>query len=124
VKAAVNRLAPSCESAAVIDGDDGYAPAPVMPNEPIYRVVCGDVWFHVDGSSGTLLNRTDSSARAYRWLFGALHRLDFPILTARPVLRTILIVALCGFGFVFSLTGVVIAWRRLLSCLQPAPRQP
>jgi hypothetical protein len=95
-----------------------------MPNEPIYRVVCGDVWFHVDGSSGTLLNRTDSSARAYRWLFGALHRLDFPILTARPVLRTILIVALCGFGFVFSLTGVVIAWRRLLSCLQPAPRQP
>lgn len=124
VKAAVNRLAPSCESVAVIDGDDSYVPAPVMPNEPIYRVVCGDVWFHVDGSSGTLLNRIDSSARAYRWLFGALHRLDFPILTARPVLRTILIVALCGFGFVFSLTGVVIAWRRLLSCLQPAPRQP
>ncbi|MGA7433384.1 MAG: PepSY domain-containing protein [Xanthobacteraceae bacterium] len=124
VKAAVNKLAPSCKPVAVIDGDDSDAPAPAMPNEPIYRVVCGDVWFHVDGTSGALLNRTDSSARAYRWAFGALHRLDFPILTARPALRTILIVALCGFGFVFSLTAVVIAWRRLRSSLQPAPRQP
>ncbi len=124
VTAAATRLASSCGPVTVVDGDDGYAPGPVMPNEPVFRIVCGDVWFHVDGASGALLNRTDSSARTYRWLFGTLHRLDFPILTARPVLRAILIVALCGFGLVFSLTGVVIAWRRLRAWLQPAPRQP
>jgi len=47
-----------------------------------------------------------------------LHTLDFPVLTARPALRTALIVALCGCGFIFSLTGVVIAWRRLLACFR------
>jgi hypothetical protein len=124
VKVAASRLASSCGSVTVVDGNDGYAPAPVMPSEPVYRIVCGDVWFLIDGANGALLDRIDASARAYRRLFGALHRIDLPILTARPLLRTLLIVALCGFGFVFSLTGVVIAWRRLRASLQPAPRQP
>jgi hypothetical protein len=39
--------------------------------------------------------------------------MDFPILSARPTLRSALVVILCGFGLVFSLTGVVIGWRRL-----------
>jgi hypothetical protein len=34
-------------------------------------------------------------------------------LMARPMLRTALIVTLCGMGLVFSLTGIVIGWRRL-----------
>jgi hypothetical protein len=44
---------------------------------------------------------------------GAFHRLDIPALNARPVLRSALIVLLCGGGLLFSLTGVVIGWRRL-----------
>ena len=55
----------------------------------------------------------DASRRAYRWAYAALHTLDFPSLTARPLLRTTLIVTLCGFGLAFSLTAMVIAWRRL-----------
>ena len=51
--------------------------------------------------------------RIYRWLYSALHTMDFPALSAYPTLRSALIVLLCGCGLVFSLTGVVIGWRRL-----------
>jgi hypothetical protein len=39
--------------------------------------------------------------------------MDIPALNARPMLRSALIVLLCGCGLIFSLTGVVIGWRRL-----------
>jgi hypothetical protein len=84
-----------------------------MPNAPVYRSICGDLWYHVDGSSGAVLEKLDPSRRAYRWVYSALHTLDFPALTARPTLRATIIVTLCGCGFVFSLTGIVIGWRRL-----------
>jgi hypothetical protein len=53
------------------------------------------------------------SRRAYRWFYSALHTMDLPALSARPTLRSALIIILCGLGVVFSLTGVVIGWRRL-----------
>jgi hypothetical protein len=68
------------------------------------------VWFHIDGA---ILERLDPSRRAYRWFYSALHTINFPILSARLALRSALVVILCGFGFAFSLTGVVIGWRRL-----------
>jgi hypothetical protein len=46
-------------------------------------------------------------------LFWALHRLDFEPLASHQWLRTSVIVALCLCGFAFSLTGVVLAWRRI-----------
>jgi hypothetical protein len=108
-----SRLAPQCKAPFVVAGNDDYAPVPVILDAPVFRLVCGEVWFDIDGSSGAVLQKLDASARAYRWLFAGLHRFDFPALTARPILRTALIVGFCGFGFLFSLTGVVIAWRRL-----------
>jgi hypothetical protein len=116
----VAHLARSCDASRTVDADDDYAVAANTPGAPVFRTVCGDDWFDIDGANGALLEKLDSSRRAYRWLYGALHTLDFPVLTARPALRTVLIVALCGFGFIFSLTGVVIAWRRLLSCFRSA----
>ena len=116
VDAAASHLARGCEGAVAIGAGDNYAAVAIVPNAPVFRVVCGDAWFHIDGANGALQEKLDSSRRAYRWLYGALHTLNFPILTARPVLRTSIIVLLCGFGFVFSLTGVIIAWRRLRSC--------
>jgi len=109
----VERLASGCNVPVIVDADDNYATVAPMPNAPVYRAVCGGVWFHIDGASGMLLERLDPSRRAYRWFFSALHTMDFPILSARPTLRSALVVMLCGFGFVFSLTGVVIGWRRL-----------
>jgi hypothetical protein len=46
-------------------------------------------------------------------LFRVMHRLDFEPLASHPWLRSSVIVALCLCGFAFSLTGVVLAWRRL-----------
>ena len=72
---------------------------------------------------GAMLEKFDRSRRAYRWAYGALHTLDFPALIARPLLRTTLIVMLCGLGLTFSVTGVVIGWRRL-RCAQQASSLP
>ncbi len=111
--AAARRLAAGCLPAVAVKVGDDYPVVSVMPDAPVYRSVCGDVWFHFDGASGAMLEKLDASRRAYRWAYAALHTLDFPSLTARPLLRTTLIVTLCGFGLAFSLTAMVIAWRRL-----------
>jgi PepSY-associated TM region len=47
------------------------------------------------------------------WPLRSLHTLDFPPFDSHPLLRTIVIVTLCLCGFAFSLTGVVLAWRRV-----------
>lgn len=112
VNAAARRLA-GCGSAAAVRGDDAYVIKSATPGAPVYRMVCGDTWLHVDGASGALLDKLDPSRRAYRWFYSALHTLDFPALVQRPGMRTALIVVLCSIGLAFSATGVVIGWRRL-----------
>jgi len=113
VNFAIKGLARECTTASAIGADDNYAVNPTLPGAPVFRAICGDDWFDIDGASGALLQKLNSSRRAYRWLFGGLHTLDFPALTSRPLLRATLIVALCLCGLAFSLTGVVIASRRL-----------
>jgi len=113
VNAAAHRLARDCGPARVVTDDDAYRFKSIVQGAPVYRVVCGDDWFHIDGANGALLEKLDASRRSYRWAYQALHTLDFPSLAARPALREAVIVALCGLGLVFSLTGVVIAWRRI-----------
>lgn len=71
-------------------------------------------WLHIDPASGVIVEKIDASRRLYRWLFNGLHRLDFPFLAGRPTLRQTCIVVLCALGFVFSVTGAVIAYRRLV----------
>ena len=85
VEAAARHLARGCDSAAVVGPGDHYPSATVMPAAPVFRVVCGADWFDIDGASGALLEKLDPSRRAYRWLFGALHTLNFPVLMARPM---------------------------------------
>ncbi len=113
LSAAAKHLARSCDAPFLVDGGDAYAPVPTMPKAPVFRVVCGDDWFQVDGASGALLEKLDSSRRAYRWLYSTLHTFDVPALKARPTLRTALIITLCTLGFAFSLSGVWIAGQRL-----------
>jgi hypothetical protein len=113
IEAVARRLPYTCEAAAIDAGSDAYPSASTLPGAPAYRIACGGLWFHVDGASGVILDRLDASRRAHRWLYGALHTLDIPWLTARPALRSALVVGLCACGLVFSLTGCVIAWRRM-----------
>ncbi|MEZ0059465.1 hypothetical protein ACVII1_007696 [Bradyrhizobium elkanii] len=107
------RLASGCGVPSVVAADDDYPAQSSLPGAPVYRATCGDVWFDIDGADGRVLQRWDASRRAYRWLYGALHTLDFPALTAHPGLRSTLIVSLCALGLLFSLTGIVIGWCRL-----------
>jgi hypothetical protein len=111
MNAIARRLGGDCSNASVA-ADDAYEPARTA-SEPIFRITCGDIWFDIDGATGALVNRLDPSRRAWRWLFGGLHTLDFSWLRQREWLRSTLIVVLCGCGFVFSLTGVVLGWRRV-----------
>jgi len=106
-------LASGCNAAVPIAAGDSYSIEATIPDAPVYRLVCGDVWYHIDAASGAALEKLDSSRRAYRWFYSALHTLDFPALLAAPAVRTVLIVALCIAGLAFSLSGVVIGWRRL-----------
>jgi len=59
------------------------------------------------------LSVDDGRVLATRELYRTLHTLGFPLLTAHPACRTTLVVGLCGCGLAFSLTGCVIAWRRV-----------
>jgi hypothetical protein len=112
MNAIAKRLGGDCSNAPVIAADDPYEPARTAGGQ-MFRIACGEVWFDINGATGALVNRLDPSRRAWRWLFGGLHTLDFPWLRQREWLRSTLIVVLCGCGFVFSLTGVVLGWRRV-----------
>jgi hypothetical protein len=123
ITAAARRFSSACGNADVVRPGDAYAIHSVVPTAPVYRVICGDMWIHVDGADGEPLEKLDVSRRAYRWFYSALHTLDFPALGARPALRTALIVVLCALGLVFSVTAVVIGWRRITSSSARAGRR-
>ncbi|MGY3037131.1 hypothetical protein ACVIIV_006301 [Bradyrhizobium sp. USDA 4354] len=111
------RLAAGCAAPFVLAGNNDYPAQSSIPGAPVYRSTCGDLWFDVDAANGNVLQRLDPSRRAYRWLYSALHTLDFPILLAHARLRDALIVGLCTLGLMFSITGIVIGWRRLRAWL-------
>lgn len=83
---------------------------------PVLRLKFDDPeqsWLHVDPATGAMLGKMGSGARSNRWLFNALHSLDFPWMLAWPPLRYILIWILSGAGLAISISGVVIGLRRL-----------
>lgn len=71
----------------------------------------------VDGSDGHVLTVLDASRKAYAWIYYALHTFNFPVLTTHPILRKILVMVPLLFGFIFSITGVVIGYQRLRKTL-------
>lgn len=117
VQGLATRIATGCGTPSVLADNDDYPAQSVVQGAPVYRARCGDVWFDVDGADGSVLQRLDASRRAYRWFYSALHTFDFPVLLAHPRLRDVLIVGLCALGLVFSVTGIVIGWRRLRSTI-------
>ncbi|RXH21013.1 PepSY domain-containing protein [Bradyrhizobium zhanjiangense] len=118
IQGLMGRLTVGCGPPSVLPDSDDYPALSTMPGAPVYRSRCdGDLWFDIDGADGNVLQRLDPSRRAYRWLYSALHTLDFPVLLAHPRLRDVVIVSLCTLGLTFSVTGIVIGWRRLRSSL-------
>ncbi|MBV1929755.1 MAG: PepSY domain-containing protein [Gammaproteobacteria bacterium] len=84
---------------------------------PILRVKFSDqeaTWFHIDLSTGEVLGRSTYKGRVQRWLYNGLHSLDFAVLINHRPLWDILVLTLCSIGLVFSVTSVVLGWRRLI----------
>jgi hypothetical protein len=84
---------------------------------PVLRVKYDDpaqTWAHIDLHTGKVLGRLDAAGRGNRWLFSALHRMDFYwLLNYRPLWDAVMW-ALSLAGLVVSISGVVIGWRRLV----------
>jgi uncharacterized iron-regulated membrane protein len=87
---------------------------------PVYRVILNDAEntrYYLDPTTGALQGRVDANRRWRRWLFGAIHRLDFAAwVRVRPAWDIILIALMLG-GSAVSATGVYLAVRRLRSDL-------
>lgn len=83
---------------------------------PVYRARFDDAestWYHIDLTSGEILNRLTDASRLERWLFNGLHSLDLQILLRYRPLWDIVVVLLSVIGFGFCITSIVIGWRRL-----------
>ncbi len=88
---------------------------------PVYRGL--QRWHHIFGLAAApfvlswifsgFLSMDDGLIPHSEALFRTLHRLDFPPLSSHPWLRSTAIVTLCLGGLAFSLTGVMLAWRRV-----------
>jgi len=83
---------------------------------PALRLVFDDPqahWVVLDPASGAVLQTSNQLQRVERWLFAFLHSFDLPqLLTLRPLWDAwMLSFSLMGLGL--SLSGVVMAWRRL-----------
>lgn len=83
---------------------------------PAYRAKFDDpesTWYHIDLKTGEIINRVTDASRRERWLFNGLHSLDFQFLLKKGPLWDSVVILLSLLGLGFSLTSVVIAWRRL-----------
>lgn len=70
-------------------------------------------WYHIDLTTGVVVQRLTRIDRWSRWLYNGLHSFDFaPLFQLRPLWDAILILLLLC-GFVFSISAVVIGWRRV-----------
>ena len=84
---------------------------------PVLRVRFDDAaatWFHIDLTTGELINQLTEKGRARRWLYNGLHSLDFCFLIENRPAWDVLVIVLSSAGFLFSATAVIVAWRHLL----------
>ena len=91
---------------------------------PILRVKFSDqesTWFHIDLSTGEVLRRLTYKDRVARWLFNGLHSLDFAVLINNRPIWDLLLLSLCSLGLAFSVTSVVMGWRRLRKHVEDLP---
>lgn len=117
--AAARRAMPGASliSARQLDEPDAYWYTLHHKRElPVLRIAFDDparTWLHISPVTAEILDRSDDSRRSYRWLFNALHSLDFPLLLSFWPARDVVVWLLSAVGTIVSISGVVIGWRRL-----------
>ena len=83
---------------------------------PVFRVTYGDAdatWLYFDPYRGAIARKEERLTRANRWLYRALHGLDFPSLYTRRPLWDAIVIGLSLGGIFLSATSVSQGWRRL-----------
>ncbi len=83
---------------------------------PVMRVAyadAGETWVYVDVRTGQVALSADASQRTGRWLFNLLHSWDLPAFLAAGWARDAAIILLSLGGLLLSVTGCVLAVRRL-----------
>ncbi|WP_398466423.1 PepSY domain-containing protein [Tardiphaga sp.] len=83
---------------------------------PVLRAIFNDAaqtWIHISPVTGDVLGQVDSSRRTYRWMFNALHSLDFQLLLKYRPAWDIVVILLSILGTIVSISGVVVGWRYL-----------
>lgn len=83
---------------------------------PALRVRFDDpatTWFHLDLTTGEMLNRLTSNGRVRRWIYHGLHSLDFIFLIRNRPLWDVVVISLSIVGFVFSVSAVTVGWWRM-----------
>jgi len=58
VSALAPMLTSGCSAAVTIAAGDSYSIESTMPGAPVYRLVCGEVWYHIDAASGLPRSRS------------------------------------------------------------------
>ena len=85
---------------------------------PVLRFIFDDAdrtWIHIDPQTGQVLRWLTHGDRIDRWMFNALHSLDFHWLLAHRPAWDVVMWVLSLAGIVISISSVVIGWRRLRS---------
>jgi hypothetical protein len=83
---------------------------------PVFRVLTNDplgTRYYVDPASGNVVGTYNSRAWVNRWLYSALHSLDFPFLHNYRPLWDIVVIAFMLGGTGLCVTSLVLAWRTL-----------
>jgi uncharacterized iron-regulated membrane protein len=96
--------------------DDFYRVAEELSDDAVLAVRedGSGLRLYIDPQRGALLAQVDRSRAAYAWWYYALHTFKLPAVTGTPGLWTVAISLPLLLGFGFSVTGVVIGWRRLV----------
>ena len=85
------------------------------PTLPVVRIRFDDAngtAYYIDPANGNIVRKIDAPGRRYRWLFGALHRFDFPPLDFWENGRIALILVTSAIGIALCIGAGVLAWKR------------
>jgi hypothetical protein len=82
----------------------------------------GSTELYIDRATGRVLLEENTSRRAYAWSYFALHTTHFPGLSDHPTLRTTIQVSLLLLGLLFSVTGMMMGYKRLKISMPKRPR--
>ncbi|MCB5185481.1 PepSY domain-containing protein [Methylobacillus gramineus] len=97
-------------------GDRYYYGKRLEALSPVVRLDLDDVAdtsYYIDPATSRIVASHNNHSRTYRWLFAALHRLDFAPFDNAELPRWVIVILFSIGGTVLSAAGLVMGWRRL-----------